>query len=204
MEQNNPQYSNQPQQPNNLGQQQQQYQNQGNYQFPYQGDKLPGDPIAITLGIISLVVFLIGCWCYGVIAIFTLIISIIGLVVANRSLRLYKSDPSRYSQSSERSVNTGKILNIIGVVISGIVCLLLLILLLFFGGIFYSLFNGKFEGFDEYNKRQEESIFDYDEESSSEDDWKYYDQEELDSLETDSTLQIEEVIPEEPEVENDL
>jgi nitrogen fixation-related uncharacterized protein len=204
LEQNNPNYSNQPQQSNNFGQQQQQFQNQnqGNYQFPHQGDKLPGDPIAITLGIISLVVFLIGCWCYGVIAIFTLIISIIGLVVANKSMRLYKSDPSRYSQSTERSVSIGKILNIIGVVISGIVCLFLMILLLFFGSLFWGLMNGEYKDFEDFNNRNNESIFDYDEESGSEDGWKYYEEEEeLDSLETDSTLQIEEITKEETEVE---
>ena len=72
MEQNNPNYKNQSRPSGNSGQQQ----NQGNYQFSYQGEKLPGDPSAISLGIVSLVLLFIGCLCYGIPAVITLILSI--------------------------------------------------------------------------------------------------------------------------------
>ena len=46
------------------------------YDSPDAGEKLPADPIALTLGIVSLVSFFVFCWCYGVIALITLVISI--------------------------------------------------------------------------------------------------------------------------------
>jgi hypothetical protein len=190
LEQNNPNYKNQPRQSGNSGQQQ----NQGNYQFPYQGEKLPGDPSALTLGIVSLVLLFIGCLCYGVPAIITLILSIIGLVIANKNLKTYRADPTKYSQSSLKSINIGKILSIIGVALSSLVCLILLIIALFFGSILAAAMDGEFDAFKGFENQQNESIYD-DEESTSEEEWKYYDEEELDSLETetDSVLQLEEI-----------
>ncbi|MFT5926526.1 MAG: hypothetical protein ACI9WL_001274 [Rubritalea sp.] len=190
MEQNNPNYTNQPQQSGNSGQQQ----NQGDYQFPYQGEKLPGDPSAITLGIVSLVLLLIGCLCYGVTAIITLILSIIGLVIANKNLKTYQADPSKYSQNSLKSITTGKILNIISMALSSLMCLILLVIAVFFGSILAAAMDGSFDAFKGFENRQNESIFS-DEESTSKEEWKYYDDEELDSLETetDSILQIEKI-----------
>jgi hypothetical protein len=190
LEQNNPNYTNQPQQSGNSGQQQ----NQGDYQFPYQGEKLPGDPSAITLGIVSLVLLLIGCLCYGVTAIITLILSIIGLVIANKNLKTYQSDPSKYSQNSLKSITTGKILNIISMALSSLMCLILLVIAVFFGSILAAAMDGSFDAFKGFENRQNESIFS-DEESTSKEEWKYYDDEELDSLETetDSILQIEKI-----------
>jgi hypothetical protein len=190
LEQNNPNYTNQPQQSGNSGQQQ----NQGDYQFPYQGEKLPGDPSAITLGIVSLVLLLIGCLCYGVTAIITLILSIIGLVIANKNLKTYQADPSKYSQNSLKSITTGKILNIISMALSSLMCLILLVIAVFFGSILAAAMDGSFDAFKGFENRQNESIFS-DEESTSKEEWKYYDDEELDSLETetDSILQIEKI-----------
>ncbi|MFT7081694.1 MAG: hypothetical protein ACJAT0_000160 [Nonlabens sp.] len=190
MEQNNPNYKNQTRPPGNSGQQQ----NQGNYQFPYQGEKLPGDPSAISLGIVSLVLLFIGCLCYGIPAVITLIFSIIGLVIANKNLKTYHADPTKYSQSSLKSINIGKILSIIGVALSSVVCLILLIIALFFGSILAAAMDGEFDTFKGFENQQNESISS-DKESPSEEEWKYDDEEELDSLETetDSVLQIEEI-----------
>lgn len=190
MEQNNPNYKNQSRPSGNSGQQQ----NQGNYQFPYQGEKLPGDPSAISLGIVSLVLLFIGCLCYGIPAVITLILSIVGLVIANKNLKTYHADPTKYSQSSLKSINIGKILSIIGVALSSVVCLILLIIALFFGSILAAAMDGKFDTFKGFENQQNESISS-DKESTSEEEWKYDDEEELDSLETetDSVLQIEEI-----------
>lgn len=190
MEQNNPNYKNQSRPSGNSGQQQ----NQGNYQFPYQGEKLPGDPSAISLGIVSLVLLFIGCLCYGIPAVITLILSIIGLVIANKNLKTYHADPTKYSQSSLKSINIGKILSIIGVALSSVVCLILLIIALFFGSILAAAMDGEFDTFKGFENQQNESISS-DKESPSEEEWKYDDEEELDSLETetDSVLQIEEI-----------
>lgn len=206
MEQNNPNYTNQPQQSNNFGQQQQQFQNQnqnqGNYQFPYQGEKLAGDPSSITLGIISLVLFFVGCWCYGLVAIITLILSIIGLIIANRSLKVYNSDPSKYSQSSFKSVNIGKIINIVGVAISGLVCFVILIVAIFFGSILMAAVNGELDSLDDLDQYNNESYYDDDYEESQEDqDWQYY-EEETDSIKTDlDSIEIEQIDIEETIIE---
>ncbi|AGC76032.1 hypothetical protein LX97_00706 [Nonlabens dokdonensis] len=209
MENDTPNYSNKPpygnsgQQPyQNQGQQrsgQNQYQNQGNYQFPYQGEKLPGDPSALTLGIVSLVLFFMGCICYGIPSIITLILGIIGLVIANRSLATYQEDPSKYSQSTVKSVNAGKVINIISVALSGLTCLIFLIIALFFGGIFLSIMNGEFEGFEDFkNQQEQESIYE-DDNSYSDDDWQYNDDTEAESieLENDSVPVFEEMEEEE-------
>jgi hypothetical protein len=190
LEHNNPDYTNQPLQSGDSGQQQ----NQGNYQSPYQGEKLPGDPSAITLGIVSLVLFLIGCLCYGIPAIITLILSIIGLVIANKNLKTYQADPSKYSQNSLKSITIGKTLNIIGMALSSLMCLTLLVITIFFGSILAAALDGGFDAFKGFENRQNKSIFS-DEESTSKEEWKYYDDEELDSLETetDSVLQIKEI-----------
>ena len=93
-----------------------------------------------------------------------------------------------------KSINIGKILSIIGVALSSVVCLILLIIALFFGSILAAAMDGKFDTFKGFENQQNESISS-DKESTSEEEWKYDDEEELDSLETetDSVLQIEEI-----------
>lgn len=214
MENNTPHSSNQPnngnsgQQPyQNQGQQQSRhnmYQDQGNYQFPYQGEKLPGDPSALTLGIVSIVLFFMGCVCYGIPSIITLILGIIGLVIANKNLKIYKEDPSKFSQSTIKSVNAGRIINIISVSLSGLTCLIFLVIALFFGGLFLSIMNGEFEGFEDFkNQQEQESLYEEDD-SYFEEDWEYNDNDAEESVESenDSIIEIEEIeIEEEEEVE---
>ncbi|ARN78397.1 hypothetical protein BST97_10590 [Nonlabens spongiae] len=149
--------------------------NYGN-KHPYEGQKLPADPLALTLGIVSLVIFLVLCWCYGVIAIITLILGIIGLVQANRSLKIYRSNPDKYSQATFRSVQNGRILNIISVVLSSLVTIGFLILALFFGSIFYSIMDGDWENIgnpDQFEQRiygEDDGVLE-----ESTDDWIYED-----------------------------
>ncbi len=126
------------------------------HKHPYEGQKLPADPLALTLGIVSLVIFLVLCWCYGVVAIITLILGIIGLIQANRSLKAYRSNPDKYSQSSFRSVQNGRILNIISVALSGIVTLALIVIALFFGSLFYAIIDGDWDNLrnlDEFEQK---------------------------------------------------
>jgi hypothetical protein len=185
VEQNNLDHLNQPQHSGDSKQQQGQNKSHGNYQSPYQGEKLPGDPSAITLGIASLVLLLIGCLCLGVPAIITLILSIIGLVIANNNLKIYHTDPTKYSQNSLKSITIGRILNILGIGLSGLVCLIFLVIVIFFGSILAAALDGEFNAFESFENQQQESIFNH-EETTSEEDWKYYDEEELDSLKTET------------------
>jgi len=80
--------------------------NNGNGNFI--ATKLPNTTVSLVLGIVSIV-----CCCTGIIGI---VCSIIGLMLANKDLKLYKSNPQQYT--GVETVNTARILNIIGLVIS--------------------------------------------------------------------------------------
>ena len=49
--------------------------------------KLSADPTALILGIVALVIGFAGCCCYGLFAIIPLALSIVGFVMANKSLK---------------------------------------------------------------------------------------------------------------------
>ncbi len=168
--------------------------NYGN-KHPYEGQKLPGDPLALTLGIVSLVIFLVLCWCYGVVAIITLILGIIGLIQANRSLKLYRQNPDKYSQTTLRSVQNGRILNMISVILSSIVVFAMLILAIFFGSLFYSILDGDWDNIRNPDQFEQEVYGEDDdvlEENAEE--WIYEDEMEDIDVEPDTTA-----TPEPPE-----
>lgn len=92
-----------------------QNQNIPNYQQSYQGGnenfmvtKLPNTTIAMVLGIVSIV-----CCCSGIIG---LICSVIGLIIINKDIKLYQSNPQQYT--GIQNANTARILNIIGLALS--------------------------------------------------------------------------------------
>lgn len=82
------------------------YQNQQNDNFVIQ-QTLPNSTAVLVMGIISV----LTCCCYGI----GVVLSIIGLVLANKDLKLYNANPSQYKSAS--TLNTGKILCIIGLVL---------------------------------------------------------------------------------------
>ncbi|GAA5085752.1 hypothetical protein GCM10023210_06860 [Chryseobacterium ginsengisoli] len=71
--------------------------------------KLPNATVVLVLGIVSIVT----CCCYGVVG---LIAAIIGLVLANKDLALYKQNPTEYSNYG--NLNVGRILCIVGIVLN--------------------------------------------------------------------------------------
>lgn len=88
--------------------------------------KLPADPLSMTLGIISLLLAIGSCFVsmflFFVLTILAIIpfvllltmpfiVSIIGIITANRSLRIYRKNPGIYSESSRNNVRTGRIFN---------------------------------------------------------------------------------------------
>lgn len=172
---------------NNDSNNQQQFQNDRRYD--YYKDNLPNASTVLTLGIIGVVLFVMLCWCYGVIAIVTLIIGIIGLVMANRSISTYRKNPNDYSRSSYNNVSIGRILSIINVVLSGLVCFAFLILLIIFGSVIFESMDEVMEEIKN-NKTYEESYEDYD----------YYEDEQYDYLEESDSLnqELEEIQVEEP------
>jgi hypothetical protein len=70
--------------------------------------KLPNATAVLVLGIISI----ITCCCYGL----GLILAIVALFIAKKDLALYRENPQMYSNYN--SLNTGRILSIIGIVLS--------------------------------------------------------------------------------------
>jgi hypothetical protein len=73
--------------------------------------KLPNGTLILVFGILSIVT----CCCYGILG---LIFGIIALVMAKKATALYSQNPEMYTDYG--NVKTGKILSIIGIVLSAI------------------------------------------------------------------------------------
>lgn len=155
-------------------------------------NKLPADPSALILGIIGLVIGMAGCCCYGITAIIPLGLSIAGLVMANKSLKLYRINSSEYSESSKSNVSIAKVINIISIVLNGIFLLIIIGALAFIG------MAGVQGAFDEWRDLPFENSNDWEEYPDTyEDDFNYddaYEVEEIDSISTDSIF-LEDVFP---------
>ncbi|WP_299764197.1 CCC motif membrane protein [uncultured Dokdonia sp.] len=150
-------------------------------------NKLPADPLALILGIMGIIVGVGGC-CFasGITAIVPLVVSIVGIVTANKSLRIYGQNPEGYSESSRSNVSMGKVLNIISVVFNGIVVLILLVFLLFFGTLFYNIYDAIDEGggFD-----IDETTYDYEESDSL--NYDYEDSYKIEQIEVEEVEEVE-------------
>ncbi|MCD1116634.1 CCC motif membrane protein [Chryseobacterium turcicum] len=86
--------------------------------------KLPNATAVLVLGIVSI----IGCCCYGILG---LIAGIIGLVLYKKDNALYQANPTLYSDYN--NLNTGKILCIIGLILSALYLVLNIVLISVFG-----------------------------------------------------------------------
>lgn len=71
--------------------------------------KLPNATLVLVLGIASI----ITCCCWGITG---LVVGIIALVLAQKDLKLYFENPDLYSGYS--NLNTGRILAVIGIILS--------------------------------------------------------------------------------------
>jgi len=153
-------------------------------------NKLSADPLALILGILALVIGIAGCCCYGITAIIPLIMAIIGLVAANKSLREFGENPEAYSPQSRSNVNTAKIINIIAIVLNSLTVLVSIIAIAFYGTIISS---AVLEGM----KRASDSSADYDDfemESDTINTWEeddYIIEKEIDSVNIDSMIKEE-------------
>lgn len=91
-----------------------------------QKNGLPNATAVLALGIISI----IGCFCYGIVG---LICGIIAIVLANKDLRLYNSDPYAYTPSSYSNIKTGRTCAIIGLSMSALYFIVVVICVVIFG-----------------------------------------------------------------------
>ncbi|MCD6019991.1 MAG: hypothetical protein K0S53_3112 [Bacteroidetes bacterium] len=93
---------------------------------------LPNSGAVLTLGIISIAL----CWCYGVVA---LTCGIIALVLANKSLVLYKANPNNYTLSSYNNLKAGRVCSIIGLCLSALMVLYVIVVFAFIGAAFSAM-----------------------------------------------------------------
>lgn len=110
----------------------QQINQQFNQQFgnsPNPQMQLPNSTAVLVLGIISIAL----CWCYGIVA---LTCGIIGIVLGNKAMALYKSNPSAYTLSSYNNTKGGRICAIIGVCLGSLYLIFVIIWLIFWGAFF--------------------------------------------------------------------
>ncbi|MGY5850909.1 CCC motif membrane protein [Salegentibacter sp. F14] len=88
--------------------------------------QLPNSTLILIFGILSI----IGCCCYGILGV---IFGIIALVMAKRATEIYNANPELYT--GYENVKTGRILAIIGLVLSGLNLIASVVMLFIYGGI---------------------------------------------------------------------
>ena len=92
--------------------------------FEFEQRKLPNATPVLVLGILSI----LTCCCYGVLGI---IIGVIALVLFKQDKQLYDKNPSVYENYS--NLNTGRILAIIGIILSVLFLLYVIWIISYFG-----------------------------------------------------------------------
>lgn len=96
-------------------------------------NKLSADPTALILGIISLVIVFLGCCC-GLLVGLSLVLSIVGLVLAVKSLNEFDLNSENYSVQSRKNVYAAKIICIVGIVLSAIYIIIAVVFFALEGG----------------------------------------------------------------------
>ncbi len=86
--------------------------------------KLPNSTLILVFGILSIVT----CCCYGVLG---LILGVITIVLAKKATALYAENPELYS--GFQNVKTGKILAIIGIILSALYLIMTIWMISTFG-----------------------------------------------------------------------
>lgn len=92
--------------------------------------QLPNATGALVLGILSIVF----CWAWGIIG---LILSIITLVISKKPMAMLKENPDAYSNGG--NLKAGRIMGIIGLVLSGLFLLYIIVVVAIIGGTALSL-----------------------------------------------------------------
>ncbi len=90
---------------------------------PQTKQQLPNASATLVLGILSIIT---GCFILG------LILGIIGLAISTKDKKMYEENPEAYSGYG--SLNAGRILSIIGIVLGGLIILYWIIWVLIIGG----------------------------------------------------------------------
>ncbi|MCG8411095.1 MAG: hypothetical protein MI739_07410 [Bacteroidales bacterium] len=89
---------------------------------------LPNSTAILVLGILSIVV----CWCYGI---FGTTMGIIALVLSKKAKALYNETPEKFTITSLKNLNAGRVCAIIGTALSGLYIVYVLIIVVFLGAV---------------------------------------------------------------------
>jgi hypothetical protein len=92
--------------------------NMGNQPGAAWSETLPDATAVLVLGILAI----IGSFCYGIVG---LILGIIGVAIAGRPEKLYRQNPTRYSQASYGNLKAGRVCAIVGICLSAVFILAL-------------------------------------------------------------------------------
>jgi M penetrans paralogue family 26 len=92
--------------------------NAGNQPGAAWSETLPDSTAVLVLGILAI----IGSFCYGIVG---LILGIIGVAIAGRPEKLYRQNPTKYSQSSYGNLKAGRVCAIVGICLSAVFILAL-------------------------------------------------------------------------------
>lgn len=102
---------------------------------------LPNSTAVLVLGIISIV----GCFCYGIVG---LVCGIIGVVLSNKDLKLYKTEPTAYTSGSYSNLKAGRVCAIVGLSLSAVYLIIVLIYIFTIGTIILTHPQQIFQGFN--------------------------------------------------------
>lgn len=86
--------------------------------------QLPNATLILVFGILSIV----GCCCWGIVG---LIFGIVALVLSKKATDLYNANPDAYT--GFQNVKTGRILAIIGIILSTLVIIANIVMLVLYG-----------------------------------------------------------------------
>ena len=91
---------------------------------------VPNSTAVLVLGICSIFP---GCFCLGIIGI---VCGIIALVLSNKAMSFYNSNPNNYSVSSFNNLKAGKVCAIIGLCLSSVILIIYVIYIIVLGAAF--------------------------------------------------------------------
>jgi len=89
-----------------------------------ENQKLPNATAVLVLGILSI----LTCCCYGIVG---LALGIVGLVLANKDMKLYREAPEKFINF--KNLNIGRILSIIGVVLNALTLIYFIVIISMIG-----------------------------------------------------------------------
>jgi hypothetical protein len=81
---------------------------------------LPNATISLVMGILSIVFCGLG-----------IILGIVGIVLANKDMALYRNNPGVYSEASFNNTKAGRICSIIGIILSTLIILFYILAIVF-------------------------------------------------------------------------